>query len=105
MATREGNDLFSSFVNCVVLATMYAEEEDIGKENYKGIPQISLFGPQFALSLRDAISYSGSYNELYAKHFGEYEDKDRGRNILDNRGGPKIHSLPGLAAQSHSIDT
>jgi len=105
MATREGNDLFSSFVNCVVLATMYAEEEDIGKENYKGIPQISLFGPQFALSLRDAISYSGSYNELYAKHFGEYDDKDRGRNILNNRGGPKIHSLPGLAAQSHSINT
>ena len=53
MAIREGNDLFSSFVNCVVLATMYAEEEDIEKENHRRIPQMSLFGPQFAWSLRD----------------------------------------------------
>ena len=48
MATREGNDLFSSFVNCVVLATIYAEEEGIAKEEYKKIPQISLFGNLFA---------------------------------------------------------
>ena len=84
-------------MNCVVLATIYAEEEGIEKEDHKKIPQISLFGNQLAWSLRDAISYSGNSNDLYAKHFGEYEDKDRGRNHLNNRGGPQIHSFPGLA--------
>ena len=106
LATREGNALFSSFVNCVVLATIYAEEEGIAKEEYKRIPQISLFGNLFAWSLRDTISYSGSYNELYTKHFGEHNDKDedRGRNRLNDGDGPRIHSFPGLAGHEQFHD-
>ena len=104
LATREGNALFSSFVNCVVLATIYAEEEGIAKEEYKRIPQISLFGNLFAWSLRDTISYSGSYNELYTKHFGEHNHTERGRNRLNDGDGPRIHSFPGLLGMSSIHD-
>ena len=55
-------------------------------------------------SLRDTISYSGSYNELYTKHFGEHNHTERGRNRLNDGDGPRIHSFPGLLGMSSIHD-
>ena len=89
-ATREDDALFSSFVNCVVLATFYAEER--GRNQ---VPLASIFGDDLRWSLRDAVSYSDSYDKLYLKHFGGLES-NRGRNELNQGNSPQLHSLPGL---------
>jgi len=90
-ATREDDSLFTSFVNCVVLATLFAEE--IGRNQ---VPFASIFGDDHRWSMRDAVSYSDSYDELYKKHFGI--DTVRGRNGLNRITGPQLHSLPGLTS-------
>lgn len=90
IATREDDSLFSSFVNCAVLALLYAEESGVNNK----IPFTSIFGSEMRWSLRDALSYSGSYDRLFAKHFGI--DSVRGRNGLNRifEAGPQLHSLP-----------
>mmetsp|Transcript_19228 Transcript_19228/g.40276 ORF Transcript_19228/g.40276 Transcript_19228/m.40276 type:complete len:263 (-) Transcript_19228:48-836(-) len=88
MATREGDVLFASFVNCVVMATIYAQENDIQKHKSREMPLISIFGSEIGWALRSAIFYSGSYDEIYARNFGSGVAKSaRGRNTL-NDGGP-----------------
>ena len=58
------------------------------------MPSMYIFGSLFNWALRDAISYSGNYDELFAKNF-DIPVEDRGRNIV-NKGGPQLHSIPGL---------
>ena len=95
LATREGEEdkLFSLVVNNVVVATIHAIEIGVEKEAWKAMP---LFGENVTWMLNDAISYSGSYDELYSKNFGNIGEKDRGR-IVRNEGGPQFHSFPGLS--------
>lgn len=95
-ATREDGSLFSSFVNTIVMATIYAQENN-DKETSREMPLMSVFGSEFSWALRDAISYSGSYDEIYRKYFGDVAEENRGRNTLNNKGGPQLHSLPGLS--------
>jgi len=97
LATREDDALFSSFVNCVVLATMYAEENGIKQKRSKEMPLLSIFGDDHIWAVRDAVGYSGSYDQVYKKQFGQVAEEDRGMNILNERGGPQIHSFPGLS--------
>jgi len=97
LATRKEDTLFSSFVNAIVIATIYATEEGITKDKSNDMPLSNLFGGNFTWSLRDAIAYSGGYDELYKKHFGDVSKVARGRNTLTNMGTPQIHSIPGLS--------
>jgi len=69
LATRDDDLLFTSFVNCVVLATIYAQEIGIKEKHSKRIPLASIFGSELKWALRDAISYFGRSDEIYAKHF------------------------------------
>lgn len=96
LATREDDMLFSSFVNTIVVATIYAHEKKIERVDNKDMPLMALFGSDFSWALRDAISFSGGYDELYTKNFGDVSEEDRGRNTL-NKGGPQIYSYPGLS--------
>jgi len=96
LATREDDVVFSSFVNCVVLATIYAQEYDITRRKSKQMPFVSIFGSDFKWALRDAIAYSGNYDEIYRRNFGVLSEAERGRNYLNEDGGPQIHSFPGL---------
>ena len=90
IATREDDSLFSSLVNCVVLATLYAEESGTN-------PFASIFGYEMRWSLRDAVSYSGPYDMLFKKHFGIGSVRARnGLNRMDEA-GPQLHSLPSIA--------
>ena len=96
LATRDNHVAFSSFVNCIVLATIYAQENGIERVDSNKMPLMNIFGSEFNWALRDAIAYSGSYDQIYTKYFGEVRVEDRGRNML-NKGGPQIHSFPGLS--------
>lgn len=95
LATREYDVLLSSFVNCVVLATFYAQENFIVRLSSREMPLMTIFGSEFKWALKDTISYSGSYGQIYEEHFGNVAEENRGRNIL-NEGGPQLHSFPGL---------
>ena len=88
--------LFSSFVNCIVLGTIYAEENRLASVCGEP-PLVSVFGSEYNWALRDAIAYSGSYDQIYTKTFssGNSTESARGRNTL-NIGGPMMHSLNGL---------
>jgi len=85
LVTREDDALFTSFVNIIVLATIYAQEKGTKREKSQEI-----------WGIRDAIAYSGSYDVLYIKNFGNVLEGDRGRNTLNKQGGPQLHSFPGL---------
>ena len=91
IATRESDAMFCSFVNSIVLATIYAQEENIQKVDSDKMPFAPIFGEELAWALKDAIAYSGSYDEMYARNFGH--QAYRGRNTV-NKGGPLMLSLP-----------
>ena len=96
IATREDDALFASFVNCIVLATIYAQENRIRRDESSKLPLVSVFGRKLDWALRDAIMHSGSYDQIYSNNFGRNVTEGlRGRNSL-NDGGPMMHSLPGL---------
>lgn len=96
IATREGDALFASFVNCIVLATIYDQENMLQREKSGEMPLVSVFGGDFNWALRDAIAYSGSYDQIYTKFFGKnVTEALRGRNTL-SKGGSLLLSLPRL---------
>ena len=95
LATREDDKMFSSFVNCIVSVTFLAAEKGIGKEQSMEIPKLRIFGRTFLWSFIDAIFYSGTYDDIYTKNFGNIATADRGRNNLNREGGPQMHSFPG----------
>merc|ERR1719401_3124499 len=84
LATREDDGLFSSFVNAVVVATIYAQQEEITTST-----AMPTFGHQFNWALRDAFNCSGSYDEMFEKNFPSVRKEERGRNVL-NKGGPQL---------------
>lgn len=96
LVTREEDPIFSSFVNCIVLATIYAQENDVSKKMHRDMPLVSIFGTEFSWALRDVVAYSGPYDDLYAKNFGVVNEEDRGRNFLNDQEGPQINSFSGF---------
>eukprot|EP00804_Cyclotella_cryptica_P011861 CCRYP_015352-RA/>CCRYP_015352-RA protein AED:0.24 eAED:0.24 QI:1177/1/1/1/1/0.83/6/837/490 len=95
--TREEDPLFSSFVNCVVLATVHAADRDIEQDDYIKMPLKPLFGNGFRWFLRDSIYANGNYNEIYLKNFHQNDSLvDRGRNALNLYKTPQLLELPGL---------
>mmetsp|Transcript_14555 Transcript_14555/g.31305 ORF Transcript_14555/g.31305 Transcript_14555/m.31305 type:complete len:378 (-) Transcript_14555:88-1221(-) len=84
IATREDDALFSSFVNTVVLATIYAQENGINSTDMLEMPLVSSFGSDVSWALRDAVAYSGNYDAIYAECFGRNVDRaSRGRNRVN----------------------
>ena len=74
-----------------MLATLYAVEEDIDRDNYIKMP---LIGNKWFL--RDAIKISGNYDEIYNQSFGTGSLDKRGRNTLNKNGHPQLLEFPGL---------
>ena len=58
IASREDDVLFTSFINCIVLGTIYAHENGIQRANNREMPLVSLFGSYPNWALRDVIAYS-----------------------------------------------
>mmetsp|Transcript_10548 Transcript_10548/g.22344 ORF Transcript_10548/g.22344 Transcript_10548/m.22344 type:complete len:360 (+) Transcript_10548:418-1497(+) len=83
IATREDDALFASFVNSVVLATIYAQENEIHKEDMLKMPLVSLYGSDLNWALRDAVAYSGNYDDMYSEWFKNVTEATRGRNVVN----------------------
>ena len=82
MVTRDEDLLFSSFVNCAILATIYAAK------NSKEMPLLSIFGSEFDWALRDALNFGGSYDEIYSKNFGDASRIDKRTELCQRRSPP-----------------
>jgi len=82
LATRQDDSQWSAFVYWTVIATIFAEEEFIGKEKSFRMPVVRLFGPGFVQMFRDAISPFGNYGEIYDLTVGKRIDR-AGRNHLN----------------------
>jgi hypothetical protein len=93
--TRQGDRIFSSFVNCIVLSTISATSERIAKKNYYMMPSMTVFGRDMLWALKDAISASGNYDEIYSSNF-DVEVESRGRNYLNSEQQPQFLDMPGL---------
>lgn len=94
--TRQDDPQFTSFVNLIVSATFYAEEQGITQSTGHQMPLVSLFGPLHEHMLIDAIQAVGNYEELYARHV-EHLVPRAGLNALNrNPFGPQHYPLPGI---------
>ena len=94
--TRPNDKMFSSFVNCVVMSTIYASAEGIGKNNSFAMPTLTIFGNDMLWSLKDGIYARGSYEEIYSANFHNIEIEDRGRNDINTGQEPQLLDEPGL---------
>mmetsp|Transcript_17965 Transcript_17965/g.37673 ORF Transcript_17965/g.37673 Transcript_17965/m.37673 type:complete len:93 (+) Transcript_17965:145-423(+) len=89
--------MFSLFVDTIVLSTFYAYDNGIAKEEGFEMPLISIFGPDMLWALRDAISFSGNYVELFRQHFPQYHPP--GRNGLNkDSANPQFLPRPGISS-------
>ena len=101
LVTRADDVFFSSFVNLVVLGTIFAAEKSLGKEMSSEMPLVSILGSELGWALRDAIAFGGNYNEIYDNNFGvdTFLETDRGRNKINSDGSPQHLAPPGLASR------
>ncbi len=93
--TRQKDGMFSSFVNCIVLSTIYATSEGIDKNNSFAMPSMTIFGMDMLWALKDAISANGNYYEMLSTNF-DVDDDIRGRNHLNSYQHPQLLDMPGL---------
>ena len=84
LVTTEEDPLWSKFVNWIVLATLYAEEQGITQETYWEMPRVDLFGPMIGdQMLRNAIRAAGSYGEIWARNAASKGLDRDSRNLLN----------------------
>jgi len=96
LVTRQDDPQWTSFVNGVVDATFFAEEQGITKETSGKMPEVNLFSEVFSEMFRNVISAVGSYGEIYERSI-EDEIQRSGLNLLNTQlGGPQHYPLPGV---------
>lgn len=74
------DDVFLSFVNAVVTATIHAVINDISKESGMQMPFYEMFGEELRFMLKDVVYFVGNYDDIYDESHG---DKDRGVNNVN----------------------
>jgi hypothetical protein len=96
LVTREDDVQFSKFVYWIVSVLFYAEEQGITQETANELPLVSLFGPLFFNTFRDAVGAVGSYGEIYVRNV--QADVPRGGLNMVNEllSGPQHYPRPGV---------
>ena len=62
IATLDNDPVFASYVNSIILATVYAVHHGITQDSTVYMPAMTLFGKYFLWALKDAIE--GKFHEL-----------------------------------------
>ena len=94
LVTKEVDTQWTNFVNWVVMATIYAEENNIVQTTSNEMPLVSLFGPDLERMMRDTILAVGNYGEMYQRVLGQNATRV-GRNMLNvSPYGPQMYPLP-----------
>jgi hypothetical protein len=66
--TRQDDPQWSSFVNWVIIALTFAEEQGISQVNFNQVPTTNLFGTDFTTMLQDAVREVGSRKEILMRN-------------------------------------
>jgi len=84
LVTREEDWVWSSFVNWIAMATIYAEEIGITKNDYTAMPRVNFFSPLVGEDMfRNAIQAVGSYAEIWERNASRRGLERRGRNLMN----------------------
>ena len=95
LVTTEEDIVWSNFVNWVVMATIYAEEQNITSSSFQKMPRIDLFQPLVNDGMfRNVIRAVGSYAEIWDRATSRQNLERKGRNLLNSlpRLGPQLYS-------------
>lgn len=93
VVTRQDDPQFTSFVNWIVSATFYAEEEGITQSTAGQMPFVFLFGPLYGRMLIDAIQAVGNYAEIYARNLQSIIPRGGQNGANVNPFGPQHYPL------------
>lgn len=94
LMTRDGDSQWSDFVFWVVMAIVYAEENDISQASSLQMPVVTLFGDSLKQMLRDCAVAVGSYSDLYNRTLEPIIPRS-GANLLNkNLYGPQLYPIP-----------
>lgn len=98
LMTRGDDSQWSSFVDWMTMAIIYAEEVDIDQRSFASMPITSLFGEELKHCLQDCILAVGNYAELYNRTLMTVLPRSNPNMLnLDNGGkgfGPQHSPLP-----------
>jgi len=92
MVTRDGDNEWSDFVNWVLRALLYAEQEGITQSTANKLNQTDAFGPQYADMFIKAVGTVGNYGEMY-QHLNGVLPR-QGLNLLNVGDTGLMYSLP-----------
>lgn len=96
LVTRETDPTWSSFVNWVVISTMYAEEIGITQREGEKMPLQFLFGPLYTRVFRDVIQAVGNYAEMYERNIEPISSRGGLNTLNQSPFGPQHYTNPGF---------
>ncbi|CAB9510407.1 Putative amino-acid ABC transporter-binding protein YhdW [Seminavis robusta] len=96
LVTRQHDHQWSEFVQHIVLALFYAEENSCTQVRANQMPVVNRFGPSYKRLFRDAVFAVGNYAEVYARSVEPLHPRVGGPNMLNTESDPQFASLPGL---------
>ncbi len=96
LVTRQDDPQWSSFVNWVVVATFYAEEQNLTQATYQDMPTTNLLGTEFTYMLQNVILAVGSHGEILARNAGDQYNISAINRLNTNPYGPQHYPPPGL---------
>ena len=94
MATGPDDSTWQDFVYWVVMASMYAEDQNITSANPLAMPLVSLFGEDFKAMFLDSISAAGSYSEIHESSRQSGAPRSAYNFLNQNLEGPQQFPLP-----------
>ena len=95
LVTTEDDIVWSNFVHWVVMAIIYAEEQNITSSTFEKMPRVDLFQPLINDGVfRNVIRAVGSYAEIWDRATSRQHLERKGRNLLNSlpRLGPQLYS-------------
>ena len=95
LVTSESDPMWSSYVHWIANSVIWAEENGFDQERADFMPDVNLFGIEYARAFENAVAAVGSYKEIYERSLEEYLPRS-GPNLLNSSPlGPMLHVLPG----------
>ena len=96
LVTRQDDFQWTQFVNWLVNALIYAEEEDITQENAGDMPLIQFFGPDYTRMFQQAVSAVGNYADIFERNAGEELERGGLNSLNKFLSGPQHYPYPGV---------
>ena len=96
LVTAESDPLWSSYVQWIANSVIMAEENGFDQERADFMPDVNLFGVEYARVFEDTVAAVGSYKEIYERSLEEHLPRS-GPNLLNSDPlRPMLYALPGL---------